>query len=337
VTVAPASELPALLEQWFAGLGLEAPQVGKLAQFASGFSWITYAFTLQSAGKTQELVLRIGPGNGLFAPYSAEPEFAALSAVAGSSVAAPRPHYWSDDSSILGGPFLIVDKARGSTPIPWGEDDGLSDAARATLGAQFADTLGALHAIDWQNSLLSRSGKGLTTQNAALREVDRWEANYRRWALRPQPMLHKLIAWLRANPPVAPRLSIIHGDYRLGNFLEEGGRITAILDWELVHLGDPHEDLAWTCLPQYRGGTPLMSKLVSREDLYARHEAQTGFAVDAASVDYYTLFSLLKLAVTHIAAAYAFERNGFRDMRMPAMATQIAPTLRQIEKLMVTP
>ncbi|WP_428629993.1 phosphotransferase family protein [Sphingopyxis sp.] len=335
MSVASATELPALLERWFSRQGIAAPRVGDMVQFPSGFSWITYAFTLQSAGTVQELILRIGPSNGLYAPYSAEPEYAALAAVQGSAVAAPRPHYWSDDSGILGGPFLIVDKARGSTPIPWGDDDGLSANARATLGAQFADALGALHAIDWQGGPLARFGEGLTMNNAALREVDRWEAGYRRWALRPHPMLHKLIGWLRANPPVAPRLSIIHGDYRLGNFLEVDGQITAILDWELVHLGDPHEDLAWTCLPQYRGGTALMSKLVSREDLYARHETKTGAKVDPASIHYYTLFSLLKLAVTHIAAAYAFERNGFRDMRMPAMATQIAPTLRQIEKLLV--
>jgi aminoglycoside phosphotransferase (APT) family kinase protein len=302
--------------------------VSDLKQFPSGFSWITYGFTADG----DDLILRLGPGNGLYAPYSAEPEFAALDAVQGSAVPAPRPLYWSDDPATFGDPFLIVEKAAGTTPIPWGHDDGLNDSKRARLGTQFADALGALHAIDWGNSRLARFGTGLTCENAALVQVEEWTEKYRRWALRPHPMLHKLLGWLRANAPVAPRLSIVHGDYRLGNFLEVDGDITAILDWELVHLGDPHEDLAWTCLPQYRGGTPLMSKLVSREELYARHAALTGHAVDEASMRYYTLFSLLKLAVTHVAAAYAFEQGGFRDLRMPAMGTQIAPTLRQIEK-----
>ena len=133
---------------------------------------------------------------------------------------------------------------------------------------------------------------------------------------------------------MASRLSIIHGDYRLGNFLEVDGRITSILDWELVHLGDPHEDLAWVCLPQYRSGSTLMCKLVSRDELYARHEARTGQRIDPDSMRFYTVLSLVKLATTHIAAAYAFEQKGFHDMRMPAMATQIAPTFRQIEKLL---
>ncbi|MDB5577849.1 MAG: hypothetical protein JWR80_3025 [Bradyrhizobium sp.] len=307
--------------------------VSDLKQFPSGFSWITYGFAATSTdARPTNLILRLGPANGLYAPYSAEPEFAALDAVQGSAVPAPRPLYWSDDPRTFGNPFLIVTKAQGTTPIPWGDDDGLSDEKRARLGVQFADALGALHALDWRQSQLARFGSGLTCENAATAQVEHWAEKYRRWALRPHPMLHKLFAWLRANAPVAPRLSIVHGDYRLGNFLEIDGDITAILDWELVHLGDPHEDLAWTCLPQYRGGTTLMSKLVARDVLYARHEALTGDAVDAESMHYYTLFSLLKLAVTHIAAAYAFERNGFRDLRMPSMGTQIAPTLRQIEK-----
>lgn len=302
--------------------------VAHLKQFPSGFSWITCGFSADG----EELILRLGPGNGLYAPYSAEPEFAALDAVQGSAVPAPPPLYWSDDRTDFGAPFLIVEKAQGVTPIPWGDDDGLDDAKRSRLGSQFADALGALHAIDWRQSRLARFGDGLTCENAAIAQVDDWSAKYRRWALRPHPMVNKAVGWLRANAPVAPRLSIVHGDYRLGNFLEVDGDITAVLDWELVHLGDPHEDLAWTCLPQYRGGTPLMSKLVSREELYARHTALAGHPVDEQSMRYYSVFSLLKLAVTHVAAAYAFEQGGFRDLRMAAMGTQIAPTLRQIEK-----
>ena len=331
---AATSDLRDRLQTWLRTVRGPAAVVSALKQYPSGFSWITNGFRLEMAGSpSEDLILRLRPSNGLYAPYSAEPEFAALAAMQGTPVSAPAPRHWSDDPSILGHPFLIVDKAPGEAPIPWGKDDGLSDERRTALGEQFADALGHLHAIDWQTTGLARFGDGLTVENAALRQVEDWQTNYRRWAMRPHPMLHRVFGWLKANAPVAPRLSIVHGDYRLGNFLEVDGRITAILDWELTHLGDPHEDLAWTCLPQYRGGTPLMSKLVSREDLYQRHQAICGFEITESSMRYYTLFSLVKLAVTHIAAAYAFERSGFHDLRMPAMATQIAPTLRQIEKM----
>ena len=60
---------------------------------------------------------------------------------------------------------------------------------------------------------------------------------------------------------------MVHGDYRIGNFLELDGRISAILDWELVHLGDPMEDLGWICLQAWRGRSPYMCHLFTREEL----------------------------------------------------------------------
>jgi aminoglycoside phosphotransferase (APT) family kinase protein len=128
-------------------------------------------------------------------------------------------------------------------------------------------------------------------------------------------------------------VTIVHGDYRTGNFLEQGGRITAILDWELVHLGDPHEDLAWVSMPMYRGGSPYLCRLCEPEWFYGRYAEQSGIAVSMASVRYYQVFSLLKLAATHMAAARCFEEGRFNDMRMPAMGSQIATCLRQMDKL----
>ncbi len=309
-------------------------------QYPSGFSWTTYGLSIDAPGfgGVTELVLRLGPPNGLFAPYTAAPQFEALKAVEGTKVPAPRAFAWSDDSALLGAPFFLAEKSPGVTVIPW--DESKSSGAnghhsRRAVGEQFADILGELHALDWTRTGLARlagMAEGLTRENAAARAIAEWENGFRRWALRPHPMMHRVLAWLRANQPRAPRLSIVHGDYRLGNFLELDGRITAILDWELVRLGDPHEDLAWSCLPQYRGGTELMSQLVAREELYARHQAKTGLPVDPASVHFYTILSLLKLAAIHMAGAHAFEHQGFFDMRMPAIATQIAPVLRQLEK-----
>ena len=174
----------------------------------------------------------------------------------------------------------------------------------------------------------------MTSDNAALRQLEFWQARFERWALRPHPMAHRAFAWLRRNPPKASRVAIVHGDYRLGNFLERNNRITAILDWELVHLGDPIEDLGWAFLPQYRGGTPLVCGLASEEDFLARYEARTGAKVDRDALRFYIVFSLLKLALTHMAAARCFEDGLFNDMRMPAMATQIAPVFRQIAKIL---
>lgn len=316
-----------------AQLGRAVPLSG-VRRFASGFSWITIGFTIPAPGinGVTALILRLGPAQGLFAPYSAAPQFFALQALEGSDVPAPRAFFWSDDASILGAPFFISELVRGDAPIPWSPAGGMSDALRDALGLHFTDAIAGLHNIDWTGTGLAAFGQGITLHNAAARQIDEWEANYQRWRLRAHPMIHYATRWLRANLPVAPRVAIVHGDYRLGNFLAIGETITAILDWELVHLGDPHEDLAWACLPQYRNGTTLMSRLIARDTLYARYEAKTGIKVDTTTMQFYEIFSLYKLAITHMAGVAVFQRNDFHDMRMPAMGTQIAPVLRQIEK-----
>jgi aminoglycoside phosphotransferase (APT) family kinase protein len=309
--------------------------VDGLTKYPAGFSWRTYGVRLRGFPPADEAILRVGPPYGLFAPYSAMPEFESLSALADSRVPAPRVYLASDDLSILGAPFFLSQKVEGDTPLPWGtQSQQLEGERRERLAEDFIGALAALHRFDWRATALSRWGEGVTLENAALRQIDEWEARFRRWALKPHPMAHRALAWLRARAPRAERLSLVHGDYRLGNFLEGDGRITAILDWELVHLGDPIEDLGWAFLPQYRGGTGLVCGLAGEDEFLRRYEALAGLTVAPQTLKFYIVFSLLKLAFTHMAAARCFEDGLFNDMRMPAMATQIAPVFRQIAKIL---
>jgi aminoglycoside phosphotransferase (APT) family kinase protein len=312
--------------------------VERLTKFPAGFSWLTFGVALRGFPGATEVILRVGPPYGLFAPYSAMPEFESLSALASSGIPAPRVYLASDDESILGAPFFLSEKVEGETPLPWGSQiQKLSPSRRDSLGSDFIDALAALHNFDWRSTGLSKWGEGVSLENAAHLQIDEWERRFKRWALRPHPMAHRTLAWLRDRARPAQRLTLVHGDYRLGNFLERDGRITAILDWELVHLGDPVEDLGWAFLPQYRGGTPMVCGLASETDFLARYESLSGLRTEPASLRFYIVFSLLKLAFTHMAAARCFEDGLFNDLRMPAMATQIAPVFRQIAKILGAP
>lgn len=307
-------------------------------RFAVGFSWITFGFTgKDSSGKTWPLILRLGPPYGLFAPYSAAPQHNALKLLEDSDVPAPRSYWWSDDEAILGAPFFICEKVAGDAPVPWNSDGspGFDEDYRQNIGRQFVSALAAQHRVDCANvEGFGEEARGLTVDNAALRQIELWEANKQRWALRSYPLLEFALHWLRERLPVAPRISLIHGDYRLGNFLEKDDRITAILDWELVHLGDPHEDIGWAFLPQFSAGSGLVCQLVSREEFIKQYEVEAGFKLNPESLQFYQLYNLVKLTLTHMAAVRCFEDGRFDDMRMPAMGTQIAPVLRQIEKMM---
>ena len=71
----------------------------------------------------------------------------------------------------------------------------------------------------------------------------------------PHPTIRLGVEWLRRNPPSFPqRQTIVHADFRTGNLLVDDGRLSAVLDWELAHVGDPMEDLAYLCLRTWRFG-----------------------------------------------------------------------------------
>lgn len=311
--------------------------LGSFTRYAVGFSWITYGVTArEDGGVEQGLILRLGPQYGLFAPYSALPQFAALKALEGAGVPLPKVYWWSDDESILGAPFFVCERVGGAAPVPWvsGSDSGFEEGWRKSIGTQFVSALAAQHRCDWRGQPGFEGYADVTADNAAEKQIEFWEAAHARWALKPYPMLRWALLWLRRNMPIAPRVSLVHGDYRLGNFLEVDGQITAILDWELVHPGDPHEDLGWAFLPQFTGGSGLVCRLVRQEDFIAQYEREVGFKVNPDALQFYRVFSLVKLALTHIAAVRCFEDGRFNDMRMPAMGTQVAPVLRQISKLL---
>lgn len=95
----------------------------------------------------------------------------------------------------------------------------------------------------------------------------------------PHPTFRLGIRWLRRRrPTTAARSAVVHGDFRLGNFLANTQGISAVLDWELVHLGDPMEDLAWLCLRTWRFGADDLEVggFGTKADLRAAYESAGG-------------------------------------------------------------
>ncbi|MDB5895675.1 MAG: hypothetical protein JWQ88_3206, partial [Rhodoferax sp.] len=140
--------------------------VGTVRRFPVGFSWLTFAVPvdgLDDAG-ARELILRLGPDYGLFAPYTAGPQVMAMQSLEGSAVPVPRVYWNSDDPSILGAPFLFCEKVAGSTIVPWvsPNEPQLPDDYRKAIGTQFIDALAALHAVDWRDRPMAAMAHGIT-------------------------------------------------------------------------------------------------------------------------------------------------------------------------------
>lgn len=244
-------------------------------------------------------------------------EYAVLRALNGSGVRAPKALGLDASGAITGSPSIILERVEGEA----GAVDFLKQpdpAIGRALSEELALATGDLHRFDWQSG-----GLDALHTDPVMAQIDYWEANFRKHRLEPHPVLAWLFAWLRAHAPQPERLSLVHGDLRPGNFLYQGSVLTALLDWEMAHIGDAAEDVAWI----YRA---LWSpeRFLPLDEFLALHAEGAGFVIPRRTVIYYRIFSEVKFAAISMAAAHSFASGATNNLRHIDRAAKIPECVR---------
>lgn len=260
-------------------------------------------------------VLRKDPAASLV-ESDRETEYAYYSAFETSSVPVPKMRWLEQDESHLGGAFFIMERILDvdSNTRRILEPDYAD--AKPKLAREMYEILGAIHTFDWQDTEIAALAEQPTVENSWRRELDYWEDMINRNEIHPQPIARGAIRWLRNNPPPpAQRVSVVHGDYRVGNFLYTKDGIKGIVDWEMAHLGDPLEDLAWSFMELWRwGGTGLMGGIITREDAIKAYEESSGLKVDREALNWWEVFSGVKGQGIWLTGAKSFHTGGTQEM-----------------------
>lgn len=305
------------LEKYLSGkLGVPDLRVSDLARIPGGASRETYRFRARyKSGGTEierALILRRDPPASLIETERST-EFRAYQAFHTLGLPVPEPIALELDGKALDRPFFVMEEITGCevasilSPDPYGEH-------RGKIGAQFWTVLGRIAAAD-VDAIGLGDLEGAREMTAAWKhEVARWEKVIEEDEREPQPIARAALRWLKRNPPPpAQRISVVHGDYRTGNFLFNAeGDIRAILDWEMAHLGDPLEDLAWALDPLWSHWDPSHpAGLVPRAEAVALWEKASGLKADANALGWWEIFASLKGLAIWISAAseYAEGRN----------------------------
>lgn len=311
-----------------------AVRVSHLERSTEGFSQETFTFevelTRQGATARHSYVAKREPVAGLLEPYDLEPEFRVLHALSDDPLPSPPTPWFERDPAVLERPFYVMDRLPGEVPLPTASPDGsgpFTDAERTALGPAVAGALARLHALDWQRLGFDFLGVPPPSRGTAERELARWEGRIRASDLPVTPPLAEALGWLRGHAPACDEVTLVHGDYRCGNFLVEragaASRLTGILDWELVHLGDPLEDVAWCASGLWRGGTPWASGLLPPEEFAARYADAAGRRVDPERLRFYEVLAIVKMIAIMLTGLRAFRDGRTRDLRMAIFEHQL--------------
>ncbi|MCB1476315.1 MAG: phosphotransferase family protein [Rhodobiaceae bacterium] len=297
-------------------------EVTGLKWLTGGASKIQMAFMLtwtdSEGGRRQDhLVLRMDPSE----PSNSTSRVREVELIRAFEGIVPVPKvYWLDaNGDWFPEPAIIYSFVPGVTKQKTqsaGKVIGLgtmfSEEMRQKLAPQFLANLAAIHTADIDAmSLTSMDRPTVGTTESA-----RWQLNRARRVWEEDrgedfPLMDVAVNWLERELPVLDHLSVVHGDYRSGNFLfdEDSGSITAILDWERGHLGDRHRDLAWMTRRAMGhfgadGKTYYVCGLIPLDEFYERYEKASGLSVDMKRVTYYRILNCFQSITTTVATAY---------------------------------
>jgi aminoglycoside phosphotransferase (APT) family kinase protein len=282
--------------------GEDAPVITNLRRIGVGRSRENWIFDLQRPDGAEPLILRRDPDGGLV-DTDRVVEFGVLRALETSGIPSPTAHSIDAAGEWFGRPALIMRRADGVCDYRVLNGDRPL-AERVALAVTFCDLLAQVHEVDWRAvglaDVLTDPGP-----EAARAELDRWDQIRQVDQREDLPELDLARELLRACAPRAERITLVHADFKPGNILLDGNRVTALLDWELAHLGDPYEDLGWVTQP-LRAGEHLIEGHWGGGDLIGHYRELTGRAIDDAALRWWQAFSTFKTAVMQVSGLRAF-------------------------------
>ncbi len=319
------------LRQYLRGRVAGAEGQLTVKQFAGGKANLTYLLRFDGE---REYVLR-RPPLGPYAPSAHDMgrENRVLSVLPSAFPFAPRVYHFCDDESVIGAPFLIMERCHGvvvreSMPPAYAS---LPEAPGKMSGA-LVDALAAFHAVDYADLGLQRLGR---PAGFVERQVAGW---WRRWGasrLGDSPDVGPIHRWLERNLPRTDQSSLVHNDPKLDNTMfatRDPGRVIAILDWDMCTLGDPLSDLGalltyWTQpddppLVQAIATMPAGERgFFTRRQLLERYARSSGR--DVSNMRFYHVLGIFRLLVILQQIYFRFAGGHTRDQRFATLGESV--------------
>lgn len=315
-TRSPPSELP--LARFLATASTaETVEITRLAPLRGGAIQENWALDARFFGGPQSgeqrLVLRTAAPTGVAASLGRLQEFAVLKAAFEAGVTVPEPLFAIDDPAVFGKPFFIMRRVDGTAAAHRITRDTTLDPSLPRVAKRLGRELARIHAIRPPHPELgflpAYEEVGPAQQIAAFRSyLDRHAA--------PRPVLEWGIRWLERHTPPPTEPVLCHHDFRTGNYMLDGAKLTGILDWEFAGWGDPHEDIGWFCCKGWRfarldreaGG------IADRAPFYRGYEEECGRPIDRGRAFFWEVLASVRWAVIALQQSDRYMIAGERNL-----------------------
>ncbi|HKY92002.1 MAG TPA: phosphotransferase family protein, partial [Nevskiaceae bacterium] len=327
---------PDALTTWFRALWPHAPNlaVERVRRLPGGFSKVTAIVDIAGAPPGAEsIVIRAEQDGSPFLMDGSDVanEYHLLRYAHRCGLPVAEPLGLETDATRLGARFLVSRRAAG---VNHGDVYGTGASLSADMVRELVQVLARIHATPIQGddllvraSHLARWSPHRTVSAFVPAYIDYWEDIARRCGIDHSPALAWTFAWLRANQPGsdAPPV-LIHGDYGLHNVMMKDGKITAVLDWEASHLGDPHDEFFLFSLS--------MSRFVDRSTLLQWYGEAGGHRIDAARLAYFDVMSCMRGLVVSYGSLTQPERSAGSNIKTCQIGFKhLAPHLAMLRPL----
>lgn len=298
------------LEAALGSVGIDAP-VKNLTRLTGGASRETFRF---SVAGVDHVLQRERPGTQR-RPQGMAAEAEVVRAARAVGVRVPTVVVSNADapSTTLGPSFFVTEAVAGETIARRILRDDEFGEARSGLASQFGEALASIHAIDPDPlAWLERDD-----------ELDRYRRISDELEL-ARPSFEVAFRWLEQHRPSQGKRTLVHGDFRLGNMIVDGGGLAAVIDWELAHISDPMEDLAWLCVRAWRfGGEHPVAGLGSYDELLDGYERVAGTPADRDALRWWQIMGSLKWGIMCGTQANAHLSGVYRSVELAAIGRRI--------------
>ncbi|MED3688928.1 phosphotransferase family protein [Peribacillus butanolivorans] len=303
----------------------------ELQQFSTGYSNLTYQLKM---GEWEAVLRR--PPLGPVAPkaHDMKREHHILSSINPYFQAAPEPILFSDDDSIVGSPFFLMERKHGvviDSKFPVGVEP-TSERCRQ-LSYVMVNQLADLHSIPYEKTGLAEISK---PEGFIERQVHGWISRYERAKTDEIKEVGPLIDYLQKNIPQYSQTSIIHYDYKINNamFNQNLSEMVGLFDWEMSTVGDPLADLGVALSYWTESGDPELIKfglgqasVTTLDGFLTRQEFIEAYAVrsgrNVSNIDFYLTFGYFKLAVILQQIYYRYKKGQTNDLRFSKLGTTV--------------